>query len=129
MVNSILEFFICNHCGNIATLIQNKNTPLVCCGEQMAELKPNTTDASTEKHLPAIDISGDNISIQIGSIPHPMEDAHHITFMYVETKQGGQYKYLSSGDDPKNAFCLTNDKVIAVYAYCNLHGLWKTAAE
>ena len=120
------KFYICAHCGNLVGLIKDEGPALICCGDKMNELIPNTVEASAEKHLPAVTVSGDSINVQIGSVPHPMEDAHHITFVYVETELGGQRKCLKAGEEPKLAFKFTNDKPIAVYAYCNLHGLWKT---
>ena len=132
------KFCICKHCGNLSGLIQNKGVPLVCCGEKMTELVPNTAEASTEKHLPAVSKEAATcgcgcecicLSIQVGSVPHPMEDGHHISFVYVETERGGQRKALKSGEEPKAAFCVVGDKPLAVYAYCNLHGLWKTEIE
>ena len=120
------KFFICKHCGNMIGLIDNKGVPMVCCGEKMTELVPNTVEASVEKHLPVVTVSGDKISVQIGSVSHPMEEAHHIAFLYVETECGGQRKCLKVGEEPKLEFCFSNDKPIAVYAFCNLHGLWKT---
>jgi len=120
------KFFICKRCGNIADLIENKGIPLVCCGAQMSELIVNTEDASTEKHLPDITISENVMHVAIGSVLHPMEAAHHIMFIYVETEHGGQHKSLEIGNEPKASFCFSNDKAVAVYAYCNLHGLWKT---
>lgn len=120
------RFFRCAHCGNMVGLIDDNGVPLVCCGDEMEELIPNTTEASTEKHLPAVTVSGNSISVQIGSVPHPMEDAHHIAFVYVETECGGQRKLLKVNAAPSAAFSFTDDKPVAVYAYCNLHGLWKT---
>jgi superoxide reductase len=99
---------------------------MVCCGEKMAELIANTAEASVEKHLPVVKVSGDKIEVEIGSIPHPMEETHYIAFVYVETERGGQRKCLKIGQTPKAIFSLVDDKPIAVYAYCNLHGLWKT---
>ena len=120
------KFFICTHCGNMLGLIESKGPPVVCCGENMKELLPNTVEASVEKHLPAVTVSGDVIHVQIGSAPHPMEEGHHITFVYVETAHGGQRKCLNVGAVPAASFCFADDKPVAVYAYCNLHGLWKT---
>ena len=119
-------FFLCKHCGNLAVLVDDKGAPLVCCGEKMTKLTPNTVEASAEKHLPAVTVSGDGISVQVGSAPHPMEDKHHIVFIYVATEHGGQRKRLSPGDEPKASFTFIDDKPAAVYAYCNIHGLWKT---
>ena len=120
------KFFICKRCGNIAELINSKGVPLVCCGEKMTELIPNTVDASVEKHKPVVTVSDSSITVEVGSIPHPMQYDHLITFVYVETERGGQRKYLKAGEEPKLMFSFSNDKPIAVYAYCNLHGLWKT---
>jgi superoxide reductase len=101
----------------------------------MSELVPNSAEAATEKHLPIVKaVTGDCscgcsctcITVEVGSTFHPMEEAHSIAFVYVETEKGGQRKCLKAGDEPKVAFCVTDDKVVAVYAYCNLHGLWKT---
>ena len=123
------KFYICKHCGNLVGFIDGKGAPMTCCGEKMSELVPNTVEASAEKHIPAVTVSGDSITVQVGSVMHPMEEAHHITFVYVETKHGGQRKALKVGDEPKVSFSFTGDKPVAVYAYCNLHGLWKTEVK
>jgi len=123
------KFFVCKHCGNMVDLVQDKGVPLVCCGENMERLEPNTVEASVEKHLPAVTVSGDSISVQVGSVPHPMEDKHHIAFVYVETQRGSQRKCLKVGEEPKLNFSFSDDKPIAVFAYCNLHGLWVTEVK
>jgi len=120
------RFFICKRCGNMLGLIEDKGIPVVCCGEKMSELIPNAVEASTEKHIPVVTASGDSISVQVGSVPHPMEEAHLISFVYVQTERGGQRKSLKAGEEPKVSFSFIDDKPVAVYAYCNLHGLWKT---
>ena len=126
------NFYLCKHCGSIAVLVVDKGVPWVCCGENMTLLAPNTVDASQEKHLPVITSSSNSISVQIGSALHPMEDAHHIAFVYVVTKHGdrspagGQRKPLNVDDEPRASFAFVDDQPVAVYAYCNLHGLWKT---
>jgi len=120
------KFFICKHCGNLIGLIEDEGVPMICCGEKMSELVPNTAEAATEKHLPEVTVSGESLSVQIGSVAHPMEEAHHISFVYVETEQGGQRKCLKVGQAPNLSFSFVEDKPVAVYAYCNLHGLWKT---
>jgi superoxide reductase len=119
------KFYICSHCGNMVGLIDEQGPPLVCCGDEMTELVPNTVEASAEKHLPAASLSGDTLVVQVGSVAHPMEEAHHIAFVYVETERGGQRKILKAGDEPMVSFVFADDKPVAVYAYCNLHGLWK----
>lgn len=119
------KFFLCKICGSMVGRFYNKGK-LICCKEEMTELVPNTVDASKEKHLPAVTVSGGVINVQIGSEAHPMDEAHHIDFVYLETKRGGQRKALNVGETPKLAFSVTEDDPVAVYAYCNLHGLWKT---
>ncbi len=118
------KFFVCKHCGNLIGLIFNKGVPLVCCGENMQELVPNTVDASQEKHVPVIKISGDTVTIDIGSVAHPMTDEHHIEWVYIETEKGGQRKTIYPGELPSVKFSLADDKLVAAFAYCNLHGLW-----
>ncbi|MDR0490417.1 MAG: desulfoferrodoxin [Oscillospiraceae bacterium] len=120
------KFFICSHCGNMVGSINAAGAPMVCCGEEMSEIVPNSVEASVEKHLPSVTFSGDGFSVQVGSVAHPMEAEHHIAFIYVETERGGQRKSLNAGEEPKLSFSFLNDKPLAVYAYCNLHGLWKT---
>ena len=119
------RFFICEHCGNMVGVLKDKSVPMVCCGKKMTELVPNTVEASLEKHVPCMTVSDAGISVRIGSAPHPMEDAHHISFVYVETERGGQRKCLAVGQEPKVDFSFVDDAPLAVYAYCNLHGLWK----
>ena len=123
------KFFICKHCGNLIGLIDDKGVPMICCGEKMTELIANTVEASVEKHLPEVInccCGDDCFSVKVGSVLHPMEQAHHISFVYVETERGGQRKCLKVGEEPTLEFCFADDKPVAVYAYCNLHGLWKT---
>ena len=120
------RFFICKRCGNLVGLINDEGAPLVCCGEPMTELTPNTAEAAQEKHLPDVTVNGDCLSVQVGSVPHPMTAEHQIAFVYVETERGGQRKALMPGEEPKLTFSFSEDKPVAVYAYCNLHGLWKT---
>ena len=120
------KFFVCKKCGNLVGMIHASGAPLVCCGEEMSEIVPNTVDAAKEKHFPVVTVSGNTVTVQVGSVPHPMEEAHHIVFIYIETEYGGQRKVLKPGDEPNATFSLAEDKPVAAYAYCNLHGLWKT---
>ena len=121
-----MKFYICKHCGNIIAYARNQGVPVVCCGEPMAELKPNTTDAAREKHVPVLSVSGNLVSVAIGSAAHPMTAEHSIEWVCLQTKQGNQRKCLKPGDAPEVCFMICEgDAVEAVYAYCNLHGLWK----
>ena len=120
------KFYICKHCGNLVGLINNAGVPLVCCGEEMMELIPNTKDAAVEKHIPVINVVGNKVIVEIGSAPHPMTEEHYISWVYIETKKGGQRKELLPGNKPYVEFALTEDDTLeSAYAYCNLHGLWK----
>jgi superoxide reductase len=120
------KFFICKHCGNLIGMIHDSGVPVVCCGENMVELKPNTVDAAQEKHVPVVTVDGDFVTVKVGSVAHPMLPEHFIQWIYVQTENGGQRKALNPGAAPEATFCLKNDKVVAVFEYCNLHGLWKT---
>ncbi len=118
------KFFICRHCGNIVGMIKNTGVPVFCCGEKMQQLVPNSVEASGEKHVPAVTVEGDKIKVRVGSVDHPMLEEHYIEWIYVQTENGGQRKALKPGSAPEAEFSLTGDKAVAVYAYCNLHGLW-----
>lgn len=120
------KFYICSHCGNIVGMIHASGVPVVCCGEPMQELVPNTVDASGEKHLPVVQVNGNEVHVAVGSTAHPMADVHYIQWIYLQTKNGGQRKILKPGDAPEAKFLLCEDEPVAVYAYCNLHGLWMT---
>ena len=121
------KFYICRVCGNIVGLVQSGGGELACCGQPMEAMVPNTTDASQEKHVPVVSRDGNAVTVKVGSAAHPMTAAHFIQWIYIETKQGGQRKKLAAGDAPEAAFQLTpGDTLVAAYAYCNLHGLWKT---
>ena len=120
------KFFICKKCGNIVGMVYDSKQPLSCCGEAMQELVPNTVDAAKEKHVPAICIDGNQVHVHIGSTEHPMAPEHYIEWVYLQTNQGGQRKLLHPGEKPEVSFAICEgDEVEAVYAYCNLHSLWK----
>ena len=119
------KFYICKHCGNLVGMIHDAGVPVICCGEKMHELVPNTVEASGEKHIPAVTVDGKKLIVNVGSVDHPMAPEHFIEWVYVETENGGQRKSLKPGAAPNVTFCLGDDKAVAVYAYCNLHGLWK----
>ena len=125
-MNNSKKFFICSVCGNIIEMVESKGPKVVCCGKQMEELVANTTEASVEKHIPVVDVNDNKVKVQVGSTLHPMTQEHHISWIYLLTTQGGQRKYLEINGEPTIEFALTeDDKLLEVYAYCNLHGLWK----
>ncbi len=119
-----VRFFRCPICGNIVEMINDGGGTLVCCGQPMIELKANTTEAVVEKHVPSVKIENGVVSVQVGSVLHPMIPEHYIQWIALETAQGVSVKFLQPGDQPVMTFCNTKD-ILAVYEYCNLHGLWK----
>lgn len=122
----VQRFFICKHCGNIIAMVKPSGVPVVCCGEKMTELIPGTSDGALEKHVPVYQLDGDTVTVRVGSEEHPMVEAHHIEWVSIQTRQGNQRKALTPGEAPEVSFKLcVGDKLEAVYAYCNLHGLWK----
>ena len=121
-----VKFYRCSHCGNIVEKIVDSGVPVVCCGEKMKELIPNTSDGAGEKHVPVVNVNGKDVVVNIGEVDHPMIPAHYIQWIYVHTNYGIMRKDLTSDDAPKAEFKLADgEEIIAVYEYCNLHGLWK----
>ena len=120
------KFMICNHCGNIIGIVEQPGAPLVCCGEEMQEMIPNSSGASVEKHMPVFEVKDNLVTVTVGEAIHPMEAGHHIAWISLQTKQGNQRKKLAVDGEPKAIFAICEgDEVEAVYEYCNLHGLWK----
>jgi superoxide reductase len=119
-----IRFFRCKHCGNIVGMIESSGVPVICCGEPMEQLVPNSTDAAQEKHVPVVTVAGDKVTVHIGSVDHPMTEQHLIKWVYLQTCCGGHRKCLEPGDKPEVTFALADEKPVAVFAWCNLHGLW-----
>ena len=121
-----VKFYRCPHCGNIIIKVHDAGVPVKCCGQNMEELIPGTSDGAAEKHVPAVEVDGKVVRVQIGSVEHPMVDVHYIEWIGLESKEGFEIKYLKPGISPYAEFVLSDsDEPIAVYEYCNLHGLWK----
>lgn len=124
-----MKFYVCAHCGNIITFVKSSGVPVMCCGEKMQEIIPGTVDAAVEKHLPVVSVEGSQVTVQVGSVEHPMLPEHFIEWIVLETSTGSQMKALTPGEKPQAVFALADgEKAVAAYAYCNLHGLWKTEA-
>lgn len=119
------KFYICRHCGKIVGVINDTAPSLICCGDKMQLLKPNTTEAAGEKHVPVVTVEGNKVSVKVGEVAHPMTEEHYIMWIYLETEKGGQRKALKPGEAPEAHFLVTDDDApVGVFAYCNLHGLW-----
>ena len=122
-----MKIYRCAHCGNIVFHLHDAGVPLFCCGQKMDLLVPGSVDAAAEKHVPAVTVEGDRVLVQVGSTAHPMVAEHYIEWIALECEKGNQRKELKPGQAPEAKFVLTeDDKVVAAYAYCNLHGLWKS---
>ena len=121
-----VKFYNCPNCGLILETIHDAVAVPTCCGMRIDVLLPNTVEASGEKHIPAVTVAGGIVTVNVGSVDHPMQDAHYIEWVQLVTQRGVQRVYLKPGDAPHVVFHTGDDKPLAVYAYCNLHGLWKT---
>lgn len=121
-----MKFYICRHCGNIVTKLTSAGVPLKCCGEELQLLEAGVTDAAVEKHVPAVTLEGSLVKVAVGSVAHPMTAEHSILWVALETEKGAAIRWLNPGEAPEAVFALAEGETAkAVYAYCNLHGLWK----
>ncbi|MBP5225697.1 MAG: desulfoferrodoxin [Lachnospiraceae bacterium] len=121
-----MKFYRCSVCGKIVAVVKDTRVPLMCCGKPMEEIVPGTTDASLEKHVPVFEVKDNVVVVTVGSVEHPMLPEHYIEWVALKTKFGNQRKALKPGDAPKACFALLpGDEVEEVYAFCNLHSLWK----
>ena len=124
-----MNFYRCEGCGKIVAVVKPSKCPTKCCGEPMAEMIPNSTDASKEKHIPVIAQEGNLVKVTVGASEHTMTEEHYIEWILLETKEGRQRKPLAPGQKAEACFALTEgDEVVAAYEYCNLHGFWKAEA-
>ena len=119
------RFYICPHCRNIAEMVYDTDIPLCCCGDRMNELLPGTVEASTEKHIPEVKVLENRVDVNVGSVDHPMVEVHWIEWVQLVTDKGSYRKWLNPGQAPFVKFLLEDEKPLEVFAYCNLHGLWK----
>ena len=121
------KFYICEKCGNLIGMIHASGVTPVCCGSKMTALEAGVVEASREKHIPVVQVNGKTVTVTIGSVEHPLVAEHSILWVYLETTKGGQRKCLEVGKAPVAEFALADgEEAVAAYAYCNLHGLWKT---
>ena len=121
---TIKKFSKCGHCGNIISMIKDVGPKVSCCGQMMTELVPNTVDAAVEKHVPEMKRDGNKLTVNVGSVPHPMTEEHHIAWIIAAQESKTQRVELDVTATPTAEFNL-DDGAVTVYAYCNLHGLWK----
>ena len=120
------KFFRCSVCGQIVAIVKETGVPVVCCGKPMNEVIAGTTEASVEKHIPVYEVQGNIVRVRVGEVSHPMSPEHYIEWISLQTNKGNQRKVLMPTDEPVACFSICDgEQVEAVYAYCNLHSLWK----
>lgn len=122
-----MKLYICPICKNLIVMVNDSGVNPSCCNKPMVELHANTVDAAHEKHVPVVTLENNKVKVEVGSVIHPMSEEHYIDFIILETNKGYQVHKLNKNETPKTTFEVAEDeKPIAVYEYCNLHGLWKT---
>lgn len=125
-----LEFYACNVCGNLMIKLNDSGLTPQCCGRDMEKLTPNTVDADGEKHVPYWKMEGCKVMVTVGKEPHPMEEAHYIQWIVVETNKGYYAKHLSPTSEPAACFKMCKEETVTnVYAYCNIHKLWLSNSQ
>lgn len=124
-----LKLYKCAHCGNIIYKVVDKGVPVICCGEPMQELIPNTTDGAVEKHVPVVEKTahgqGYSVSVKVGSVTHPMLEEHYIPVIAAATDNTVVFKFLKPGDEPLLK-TMSRSGAVTAYELCNLHGFWKS---
>ena len=119
------KFYICEKCGNIVEMVNCSGVTPVCCGQKMTALEAGAVEASHEKHIPEVVVNDSSVEVVVGSVIHPMSEEHSILWVELVTDKGVHRKNLEVGKEPRAVFALSDEKPQVVYAYCNLHGLWK----
>lgn len=120
-----LDIYKCNICGNIVEVVHGGDGELVCCGQPMLKLLAKTSEQEgKEKHVPVVERDGDSIRVKVGSVPHPMEEKHHIEWVEL-VADGKTYREFFEPGKPAEAVFNVQAERIAVREYCNVHGLWK----
>lgn len=122
-----MDFYICRHCGNLIVFMNKSGVEVICCGEPMQKIVPNTTEAAFEKHIPTILHKNNEVEVIVSSVEHPMTKEHYIKWIVLETKKGFQTAFLKPETLPRAKFLVADDdEVVRAYAFCNLHGLWQS---
>jgi superoxide reductase len=118
------QVYKCAVCGNVVEALWNGKPDIVCCGQPMTKLEPNTVDAAKEKHVPVIERQGNRVTVKVGSAAHPMTPEHYIVFVEVVAGDKVYRHDLKEGDTVAQASFLIEGQDLTARAYCNLHGLW-----
>lgn len=126
-MNKGIQFYKCQKCGNVIELIDGEVNHLNCCGIPMEQMSANTTDASTEKHVPVYDRVEDEIAVRVGEVEHPMEKDHYI--VWIAQVLGNKITRVTLYPEQATETRFPYIKGSTIYAYCNKHGLWKTIVK
>lgn len=119
------DIYKCEVCGNIVEVLVVGGGTLVCCGQNMVHLTENSVDAAKEKHVPVIEKIPGGVKVKVGSVEHPMTEAHYIQWIEIETPNFVYRKELKPGEKPEAEF-LTGEEILKAREHCNLHGLWRS---
>ena len=119
------KFYHCEHCGNVVAVVSDGENPPSCCGEPMVLLLPMTEGAGEERHVPICEREGDHLVVRVGEVRHDMVAEHLIEWIALECDGRLCFKFLRWEEEPRATFGVTHTYGCTVYAYCNLHGLWK----
>ena len=120
-----LQVYKCEMCGNIVEVLHGGQGELVCCDQPMKLMEEQTADASTEKHVPVVEAGDAGVTVKVGSVPHPMEDEHHIEWVQIMSGDNVYRIFLKPGGAPEATFKLLKGDISA-REYCNVHGLWRS---
>lgn len=122
-----LRVFKCTICGTVVEMLNGNSNSLMCCGQNMLEMKANTADAAVEKHVPAIEVQGNEVIARVGEVNHPMDEDHYIMWIALAYDNTEIKINLKPGEIPEAKFPYIPGSM--VYAYCNKHGLWKAEVK
>ena len=117
----------CKSCGAMVKVLKDCNCDecgIICCGEQMSKVVPNSVDAAIEKHIPEYTGEGEKILVKVN---HVMEEDHYIEWISMVSDKKECTVYLKPGETAETKFHYIPGSTI--YAYCNKHGLWKKDVE
>lgn len=123
-MTELKQVYKCEICGNMAEVLHTGRGTLVCCGQPMQLLTPKMEDQGREKHVPIIERDGENVTVKVGSVSHPMEEKHWIEWIELIADGRVYRKHLNAGETPEATFCV-DAKSVEARSYCNLHGLWQ----
>ncbi|MGC9516726.1 MAG: desulfoferrodoxin [Methanomicrobiales archaeon] len=124
-MSKLNQVYRCKVCENIVEVVHAGEGDLICCNQPMDLLKERNEDTGAEKHVPIIEKTGSEVKIKVGSVPHPMEEEHHIEWIEIMVDGAVYKKYLQAGDKPEAVFNVdSKSENIVARDYCNIHGLW-----